>query len=98
MTRKSFFSPIGSLARNIKRMMVISALLYSGETMASESQYMVRIHKNFIKSVMDKNFQIILQHIEDKVERNVYLTEVNASIDELELKVVPKTREHLADK
>jgi len=64
-------------------MAVIAALLYSGETAATESFYSVRVHKNFIKEVMDKNFQVILQHIEDKVEKSVYLTEVDAELENL---------------
>ena len=62
MTRKyssgngGFFANFGSVTRNLKRLAVVSALLFSGETAASEAHYNVRIHKNFIKEVMDKNF------------------------------------------
>jgi len=48
MTRFSF----GSITRNIKRALVIGALLFSStETFVSaeESNYKMRIHKNFIK-------------------------------------------------
>jgi hypothetical protein len=57
------WSQFGSFSRNFKRLAVISALLFSshmGEAAAEESQYKVRIHKNFIKDVLDKNFPIIL--------------------------------------
>jgi len=50
----------------------------------------MRIHKNFIKEILDKNFKVILGHIESKVDKNVFLTEINARIDDLELTIVPK--------
>ena len=64
MTRQgknaSMWGQIGSLSRNFKRLAVLSALFFSSEATAEESHYKVRIHKNFIKDVLDKNFPIIL--------------------------------------
>ena len=58
--------------------------------MAEVSHYKMRIHKNFIKDIIDKNFQVILGHVESKVEKNVFLQEINANIDNLDLRIVPK--------
>jgi len=44
-----------------------------------------------MKEVIDKNFRVILDHIESKVEKNVYLEEINANIDNLDLKILPKS-------
>jgi hypothetical protein len=41
-----------------------------------DSKYSMRIHKNFIKNILDKNFNVILSHIENKVEKNVFLQEI----------------------
>jgi len=49
----------------------------------------MRFHKNFIKRVVDKNFPQMLEHISNKVERNVFLTEINANIDDLSLEIKP---------
>ena len=56
---------------------------------ARESYYKLRIHKNFIKEIIDKNFKVVLQHIESQVDKDVYLTEINANINSLELKIQP---------
>jgi hypothetical protein len=79
----------GSISRNLKRLAVISALLFSSETVATESHYKLRVHKNFIKEAMDKNFRVILSHIQNKVQKDVFLTEINANIDNLTLKIQP---------
>jgi hypothetical protein len=47
------------------------------------SMQKMRIHKNFIKEVLDKNFEIILEHCEGLVKKNVFLTEINIRIDDL---------------
>ena len=51
---------IGSLRKNLNRLAVISALLFSSQAAATESHYSLRVHKNFIKETMDKNFKVIL--------------------------------------
>jgi hypothetical protein len=79
----------GSISKNLKRLAVISALLYSSEVWATESHYKLRIHKNFVKETLDKNFRVILQHIQSKVQKDVFLTEINANIDNLSLKIQP---------
>jgi hypothetical protein len=38
---------------------------------------------------MDKNFRVILQHIQNKVQKDVFLTEINANIDNLSLQIRP---------
>lgn len=58
-------------------------------TDAFNSNYKLRMNKNFLKNVIDKNFPVILRHIESKVEKNVYLTDINANIDNLALEMKP---------
>lgn len=58
--------------------------------MAEVSHYKMRIHKNFVKDIIDKNFQVILGHVESQVDKNVFLEEINANIDDLDLAIVPK--------
>ena len=53
------------------------------------SNYMMRIHKNFIKDVMDKNFKVILDHIESKNEKDITLKDFNAKIDDIEIQIQP---------
>tara|TARA_B110000285_G_scaffold207359_1_gene246676 strand:- start:2110 stop:2403 length:294 start_codon:yes stop_codon:yes gene_type:complete len=89
MTRsKNIFSRIGSVGKNLKRMVVISALLACSVS-STESNYNMRIHKNLVKETMDKNFRVILQHIQNKVQKDVFLTEINANIDNLSLQIRP---------
>ena len=68
MTRNGSWT-FGSLARNFKRALVLSAFLFSGSYVnaASETNYKMRIHKNFIKELMDKNFEVVLAHVESKI-------------------------------
>ena len=71
---------MGSLSKNMKRFVVIGALLFSsqlGETYAETSHYNMRVHKNFMKDIIDKNFKIILEHIESKVSKNFIVDELN---------------------
>jgi len=79
----------GSVYKNFKRLAVLSALFYSSEVMATESHYKLRLHKNFIKETLDKNFRVVLMHIQNKVQKDVFLTEINANIDNLSLKIQP---------
>jgi hypothetical protein len=65
------------------------ASLLLGHVSAEESQYMMRIHRNFIKKVADKNIGSVLNKFEEEHEKNVILTEVNAKVDELDMKIVP---------
>ena len=89
MTRSnSLFSRIGSIGKNLKRMVVISALLACSVS-GAESNYNMRIHKNLIKETMDKNFRVVLQHIQKKVQKDVFLTEINANIDNLSPQIKP---------
>ena len=76
----------------MKRLAVISALLFSSEIAATESQYKLRLHKNFIKETLDKNFRVVLMHIQNKVQKDVFLTEIDANIDNLSLKIQPKEK------
>ena len=80
----------GSIYKNLKRLAVLGCLMMtSAEVAATESNYKIRLHKNFIKEVMDKNFRVVLQHIQSRVEKDVFLTEINANIDNLTLKIQP---------
>ena len=49
----------------------------------------MRVHKNLMKNILDKNFPVMLSHIENKIEKNVFLSEVNANIDDLSLTIRP---------
>lgn len=75
---------LGSVFRNFKRLAVVSALLYSSITImpasCEESIYNMRIHKNFIKNILDKNFNVILDHIENKIQKDVFLNDINANM------------------
>jgi hypothetical protein len=78
------FGSLGSMSRNFKRLAVVTALLYSShmtEVNAEEAIYKVKIHKNFMKEVIDKNFPVILRHLANQEDKNKYLTEVNANVD-----------------
>jgi hypothetical protein len=74
------FKHVGSISKNIKRLTVITALLFSSQMIdpasCEDSKYSMRVHKNFIKNILDKNFNVILSHIENKVEKNVFLQEI----------------------
>ena len=65
-------------------------VLFMSGTQAEDSNYKVRIHKSLIKEILDKNFPAALEHIESKKEKNVFLTEINANIDDLSLKIQPE--------
>ena len=84
---------LGSISRNVKRLAAVAALLYSShiaEVSAEEAIYKVKIHKDFMKEVIDKNFPVILRHLENQDTKNKYLTEVNANVDEFTTRIVPK--------
>jgi len=68
--------------------------LFTIGAQAEDSNYKVRIHKSLIKEIMDKNFPVALEHIESKKEKNVFLTEINARIDDLSLKIRPEGGEN----
>ena len=72
MTRQGrttgLFSMLGSIGRNVKRLTFATALLFISQesyytVQAEEAQYLLKIHKTFIKEVIDKNFPIILEQI-----------------------------------
>ena len=57
--QSNVFTKMGSWSKNLKRLAVVGALLFSGQmtgTMAEVSHYKMRIHKNFVKDIIDKNF------------------------------------------
>ena len=49
----------------------------------------MRIHKNFIKETIDKNFEVVLGHVETNQEKNAFLTEINANIENLSFRIQP---------
>ena len=49
----------------------------------------MRIHRNLIKKIADKNVGTILAKVEEEHEKNVILTEVNAKVNQLDMKIVP---------
>ena len=89
----SFLGSLGSISKNVKRLTVLTALMFSSqlaEVAATEAKYQVKIHKNFMKEVIDKNFPVILRHLENQESKNKYLTEINANVDEFTTKIQPK--------
>lgn len=88
------------MSRNVKRLAAVTALLFSSqmtEVNAEEAIYKVKVHKNFMKEVIDKNFPVILRHLESQESRNKYLTEVNANIDALSTNIRPKEKDEVTD-
>ena len=84
-----------SFTRFVKVFAVATALLCSLPTTdAYQSNYKMRMNKNFLKNVIDKNFPVILRHIESKIEKDVYLTEIDAKIDNLALEMAPIDNGH----
>ena len=84
----------------MKRLAAVTALLFSSqmtEVNAEEAIYKVKVHKNFMKEVIDKNFPVILRHLESQESRNKYLTEVNANIDALSTNIRPKEKDEVTD-
>ena len=81
------------MSRNFKRALTIGALLYSGTSSAHESQYKYRIHRSLIKDTLDKNLPLAFDHIGSKVEKRNVLTEVNAVIEDLALKIAPSNND-----
>lgn len=70
-----FFTGFGSIGKNLKRLAVVGAFLFSGEqtvVVAEEAQYRVRIHKNFMKDILDQNFPVILDHMAMKETRHEF--------------------------
>ena len=58
----SLFGSIGSIGKNLKRLVTLSALLMSTttEAAASHARYKTRIHPDLIKRAFDVNFSTIL--------------------------------------
>lgn len=81
------------MSRNFKRALTITALLYSGSITAHESNYKYRIHRSLIKDTLDKNLPLAFDHIGSKVEKRNVLTEVNAVIEDLALKIRPNNQD-----
>ena len=48
------------------------------------------MHKGFLKKLIDKNFHMILSHMESQLSKNVFLKEINAEITDLDLRILPK--------
>ena len=42
-----------------------------------------------MKNIMDKNFPVVLEHIESKIDRDVYLEDVDATIDDISMQIMP---------
>ena len=87
------FGSLGSISKNAKRLTVLAALMFSSQLAdveATEAKYQVKIHKNFMKEVIDKNFPVILRHLENQESKNKYLTEINANVDEFTTNIQPK--------
>lgn len=57
--------------------------------MAEESFYKVRVHRSLMRKVIDKNFPVFLEHIHAKVQRDVFLSEVDVSLTDVVLQIKP---------
>ena len=64
---------------------------------ADHSIQKIRIHKNFIKEVLDKNFVLILEHCQSLVKKNVFLTDINMSLDNLEMRLKQGSKTDMVD-
>ena len=71
----------------LKTSLAAAVLVLTSTGIAEESHYRMRFHKNFLKRVIDKNFPVILDHIQNKVDKNVFLTDIGANIDDLSLRI-----------
>jgi hypothetical protein len=58
-----------------------------------DSKYKIRIHKNLVKEAIDKNFDVILSHVEDMEDKDVHLNEAGATIKDLKMRIKPKSGE-----
>lgn len=78
---------IGSLSRNFKRALTLAAFLYSGSSAANESNYKYRIHRSLIKDALEKNLPLAFDHIGSKIEPTSNITEVNARMVDLAIRI-----------
>lgn len=56
---------------------------------AEESNYKIRIHKNLMQSIIDKNLPVALEHIEGRASKDVFLPDSGARIDNIKLRIEP---------
>lgn len=83
----SFFNSFGSVGRNLKRLVTLSAFLFTADAATEHARYKARIHKNFIKQVFDTNFPVIMTQLESLTSKSKYLTDINAQLDRVNLKI-----------
>jgi hypothetical protein len=58
---------------------------------AEEAQYKLKIHKQFLKEVIDKNFPVMLEHIEWNQEKDTFLPKpAEAEIKKFTHKIIPR--------
>lgn len=91
-TRKSH-SLFGSVGRCLKGVTFAVALLLAASStepvQAAESYYKVRVHRNLIQKALDANFPVLLQHIQGKAPRDIFLSDVDASLTDVRLQIKP---------
>ena len=81
----------GSFVKNVKRVVSFGAVvLLATSVVAENSNYKVRIHKNLISEVLNKNFPVALDHIGTNTKWNQYLTGVMVNVNEIKLRVAPR--------
>ena len=68
-----------------------------GYVQAETSQYDMRIHRNFIKKVADKNFNEILNNIEDKFISELPLASIGADVKKLHMRIMPRDGKYWDD-
>ena len=81
----------GSIGRCLKHVTVAALLLVSSSsyvTKAEESNYKIRIHKNLMQNVIDKNLPIALSHIEARANKDIII-DAGARIDNINLRIEP---------
>jgi hypothetical protein len=67
----------------------LNLIAYCDTKSFENSSYMTRVHKNFIKDVMDQNFAIVIKHIQSQIDSDIYLGNINAQLNSLEMQIKP---------
>ena len=92
MAKSSRVNFLGSFTRNVKRVSMAALLLVASSSpfvAAEESNYKIRIHKNLMQNIIDKNLPVALEHIEARATKDVLLPDSGARIDNIKLRIEP---------
>lgn len=75
----------------------LPVLALLGYVTAENSQYDMRIHRSFIKKVADKNFNEVLNNIEDKFISELPLASLGADVKQLHMRIMPQDGKYWDD-